>query len=242
MRNFEIEDFNLPVPGKLRAAINLGNVLLVTGRNEMGNPTGISPSLAAALARHLAMTVQYQVYPSPGAVADAAASGEWDVCLIAEDPKRAETIDFCGAYVEIEATYLVPAGSGLATISDVDRPGTRVAISDRSAYDLYLSRALKQAELKRAPGLSAAVELFKAEKLDALAGLRPALLDDAAKLPGTRVLDGAYMAVRQAVGVRPGNPAFAKAVKGFVSEAKASGLVAGLINEFGQRKRLSVAS
>lgn len=238
----EIEDFGLPEAGKLRAGINLGNVLLVTGENDSGNPTGVSPSMAAAIARHFGYSISYRTYPSPGAVADAVDKDEWDICLIAEDPKRAETIEFCGAYAEIEATYLVPAGSKLQSLEEVDAPGVRIAVSDRSAYDLYLSRALKNAELKRAPGLAAAFELFQSQKLDALAGLRPALLGNAEALPGARVLDGAYTAVRQAVGVRPGNPALAKAVKRFVGDARASGMVEGLINEFGQRGRLSVAS
>ncbi|UUX49132.1 transporter substrate-binding domain-containing protein [Nisaea acidiphila] len=238
----EIDDFGLTEPGKLRAAINLGNILLVTGKNDIGNPTGVSPSMAGAIARSLGFSISYQTYPSPGAAADAVDADEWDICLIAEDPKRAETIEFCGAYAEIEATYLVPAGSKIQSIEEVDQPGIRIAVSERSAYDLYLSRALKHAELKRAPGLAAAFELFQNQKLDALAGLRPALLENAEAMPGARVLDGAYTAVRQAVGVKPGNPAFAKAVKRFVSDARSSGMVQGLINEFGQRGRLSVAS
>ena len=238
----EIDDYGLTGQGRLRAGINLGNVLLVTGTSDSGNPMGLSPAIAAAIARSLGFSVSYCTYPSPGAVADAVNEDEWDICLIAEDPKRAETIEFCGAYAEIEATYMVPAGSKLASIDDVDKPGVRIAVSDRSAYDLYLSRVLKHAELKRAPGLAAAFELFRDQKLEALAGLRPALLENAASMPGARVLDGAYTAVRQAVGVRPGNPALAKAVKRFVSEAKSTGLVEGMINEFGQRGRLSVAS
>lgn len=238
----DIEDYGLTVPGKLRAGINLGNVLLVTGTTESGNPSGVSPAIAAALARNFGFSISYQTYPSPGAVADAVDRDEWDICLIAEDPKRAETIEFCGAYAEIEATYLVPAGSKLMRLEDVDKPGVRIAVSDRSAYDLYLSRTLKHAELKRAPGLKAAFELFQNQKLEALAGLRPALLENAESMPGATVLDGAYTAVRQAVGVKPGNPSFSKAVKRFVSESRSNGLVGGLINEYGQRGRLSAAS
>lgn len=238
----DIEDYGLTEPGKLRAGINLGNVLLVTGTTESGNPSGVSPAIAAAIARNFGFSISYCTYPSPGAVADAVDRDEWDICLIAEDPKRAETIEFCGAYAEIEATYMVPAGSKLTSLEEVDKPGVRIAVSDRSAYDLYLSRALKHAELKRAPGLKAAFELFRDQKLDALAGLRPALLENAASMPGAKVLGGSYTAVRQAVGVKPGNPAFAKAVKRFVSDARSNGLVDGLINEFGQRGRLSVAS
>jgi polar amino acid transport system substrate-binding protein len=227
--------------GVLRAGINLGNPLLVTGRTEAGDPVGVAPSMARAIAERLGVGVAYVTFPSPGELADAAARDAWDIGLIAADPKRAETIDFTAAYVEIEATYLVPAGSPIATIAEIDRTGVRIATSERSAYDLFLTRHLKHAELVRAPGLTAAFERFVADKLDALAGLRPGLIEDAAKLPGARILDGRFMAVQQAIGTRRGNAAGAAFLRAFVEEAKASGLVARLIDEHGVTGRLAVA-
>jgi polar amino acid transport system substrate-binding protein len=227
--------------GRLRAGINLGNILLVTGRTDSGDPAGVSPDMAAAIAERLGVPLTLVPYASPGAVADALEREEWDIGLIAFEPERARTIAFAPAYVEIEATYLVPAGSGIGSLAEVDRPGVRIAVSDRSAYDLFLSRTLRHAELCRGPGLAGAFKLFVDEGLDALAGLRPALSDDARKIPGSRVLDGRFMAVGQAVGARPGNPEALAFLTGFVREARDSGLVARLIERHGVTGRLQVA-
>src|ERR687891_291238 len=186
------------------------------------------------------VAVAYVPFARPGELADAAGQGIWDIGLIAAEPARAETIAFSPAYAEIEATYLVPAGSPLTTIEEVDRPGVRVAIAARSAYDLWLSRHLRYAELVRSGSLDASFEQFVAEKLDALAGLRPRLLQDIEKLPGARILDGRFTAVQQAVGTAQGNQAGARFLHDFVEDAKASGLVARLIERHHVRG-LSVA-
>lgn len=172
---------------------------------------------------------------------DAAERNIWDIGLIAAEPARAKTIAFSPPYVEIEATYMVPEGSSLAAVDDVDRPRIRIAVSDRSAYDLCLTRHLKHAELVRAKGLAAAFELFVNEKLGALAGLRPGLMADADKLPGARILDGRFTAVRQAVGTATINRAGAAFLADFVEEAKASGLVARPIERHRVTGRLLVA-
>ena len=227
--------------GILRAGINMANILLVTGRTDVGDPDGVGPEFAREIADRLGVGVAYVPFPTPGELADAVDSGLWDIGLIGAEPTRAEKISFTAAYVEIEATYLVPAGSPLKTIEDVDRAGVRIAISGRSAYDLYLSRTLKNAELVRAQGLPGATEAFIDQKLDALAGLRPALTDDLAKNPGGRILDGRFTAVQQAVGTRKANGAAAKFLADFVEEMKANGTVAKLIEKHGVVGRLSVA-
>jgi polar amino acid transport system substrate-binding protein len=180
-------------------------------------------------------------YPSPGAVADACADDTWDIAMIGADPSRAEAIDFTAAYVEIESTYLVPDSSPFRTVDDVDRTGVRVAVSERSAYDLYLTRSLKNAELCRAKGLPGAMELFEKDGLDAVAGLRPVLLDEISKRPGMRILDGSFTTIQQAIGVAKGKDAAAQFLREFVEDAKASGLVASLIDRHGVTGRLSVA-
>ena len=233
---------SLAPTGRLRAAINLGNILLVTGRTPEGLPEGVSPSMARAIAERLGVEVELISYDSPGGVADALERGEWDIGLIAADPKRAETIAFAPAYVEIAATYLVPAGSPIRSLDEVDRPGVRIAVSGRSAYDLYLSRALKHAEHCRGEGLKGAFDLFVAEGLEALAGLRPALIDNARDLPGSKVLDGHFSTVEQAIGTRPGDPAALEFLTGFVLEARRSGLVQRLIDRHGVTGRLQVAT
>lgn len=227
--------------GTLRAAINLSNFLLVTGRSPQGDPEGVGPDMARAIADRLGVKVAYVSYSSPGALADAAETDSWDIGLIGAEPARADRIAFTPAYVEIEATYLVPPGSPLGTVEQVDRPGVRIAVSGRSAYDLYLSRSLAHARLVRAAGIAASFALFKDEGLDALAGLRPALVASAAELPGSRVLDGRFTAVQQAVGTGRTHAAAAAFLREFVEEAKASGFVADLIERHGVAGRLSVA-
>ena len=215
--------------GVLRAGINLSNFLLVSGKSATGEPEGVAPDMARAIADRLGVPVAYVTFPRPGELADAAGANVWDIGLIAAEPARAEAIAFSPAYAEIEATYLVPAGSTIRTIAEVDRPGIKIAIAARAAYDLWLSRHLRHAELVRAPSLDASFDLFVAEKLGALAGLRPRLMQDVEKLPGARILDGKFTAVQQAVGTAKANAAGARFLHAFVEDAKASGLVARLI-------------
>ena len=164
----------------------------------------------------------------------------WDIGLIGAEPQRAETITFTPAYAEIEATYLVPSGSPLKTIGDVDSLGVRIAVTARSAYGLWLDRNIKHAELKRSETLDSAYEQFVTAKLSALAGLRPRLLLDLEKLPGARILDGRFMSVQQAIGTSRKNSAGAAFLRAFVEEAKSSGLVARLIERY-EVRGLSVA-
>jgi polar amino acid transport system substrate-binding protein len=227
--------------GVLRAGINLSNFLLVSSRGPDGEPRGVAPDMARAVADRLAVPVRYVPYPRPGELADAAGSGAWDIGLIGAEPQRAERIAFTAAYAEIEATYLVPPGSPIAGMEQVDQPGIRIAVAARAAYDLWLERNIRHATLLRAESLDASFALFRDQKLDALAGLRPKLLADAGKLPGSRILDGKFMAVQQAIGTARGNDAAAAFLRGFVEEAKASGLVANLIAQHGVRG-LSVAA
>ena len=215
--------------GVLRAGINMGNFLLVTGRSPTGDPEGGAPDMARAIAERLGVPVTYVPFARPGELADAAASDTWDIGLIGAEPARARQIAFTPAYVEIEATYLVPAGSALQSLDQVDRPGIRIAVAARSAYDLWLERNIQHAELVRGANLDASYDRFVQEMLDALAGLRPRLLSDVAKLPGARILEGNFTTVQQAVGTARTHTAGAAFLRDFVEEAKASGLVAGLI-------------
>jgi polar amino acid transport system substrate-binding protein len=228
--------------GVLRAAINMANFLLVIGRSATGDPEGVAPDLARAIAERLGVAVANVPYARPGELADAAGTGVWDIGLIGAEPQRAEKIAFTPAYVEIEATYLVPAGSPLGAVAEVDRPGVRIALTARSAYDLWLTRNIRHAELVRAEGAGdAAFDRFVNGKLEALAGLRPGLLNYRDRLPGSRILDGQFTAVQQAVGTARTNLAGAAFLRDFVEEAKRSGLVARLIERHGVSGRLSVA-
>src|SRR5215471_11186530 len=212
--------------GVLRAGINLSNFLLVTGRSEKSEPIGVAPDMAKEIAASLGVPVTYVSFKSPGELADQSGNNVWDIGLIGAEPQRAATIAFSAAYVEIEATYMVPAGSPLQSIADVDKKGVRIAVSARSAYGLWLENNIKNATLVPVSGLDAAFNKFKDEKLDVLAGLRPGLLKDIEKMPGATILPGKFSAVQQAVGCNKSATEGARYIAEFVENAKKSGLVA----------------
>jgi len=226
--------------GKLRVGVNLSNFLLVQ-RNPDGSIRGIVPDLAQELARRLGVAAELRKYEKVGEVADGAKKGEWDVAFIGAEPQRAAEIDFTAPYVEIEATYLVPAGSAIKSMDEVDRKGVRIAVSDRSAYHLWLSRNVKHATLRTADGIEASYRLFVKDKLEVLAGLKPRLMEDVTKLPGAKILEGHFTAVQQAIGTPKGRPEGAAYLRKFAEDVKASGFVAQLIERHGIRG-LSVAA
>ena len=227
--------------GVLRAGINMSNFLLVTGSTPEGDPDGVSPDMARAVAERLGVPLKLVPFKTPGELADAAVEDLWDIGNIGAEPERAKTIAFTPAYVEIEATYLIPAESPIQSIDEVDRDGVRIAVSARSAYELWLSDNIRHAELVLAQGIDASINTVVEQKLEALAGLRPRLVDDVKKLPGAHILDGKFTAVQQAIGTRPDREAGAAFLRDFVEEAKASGFVASLIDKHGVSGRLTVA-
>ena len=238
----DANQYELITPGILRVGINLGNILLVTGSSESGVPEGVAPDMGRAFADWLGVEVKYVTFASPGEVADAATQEKWDVCLIAQEPRRAEVILFCDSYVEIEATYLVPNGSPFYSVNDLDKPGVDIAVSERSAYDLFLSRTLNYAVLHRAKGLSEAFQAFVDKELDALAGLVPALQENAKALPGSRLIPGCYTTVQQAIGTRLAKFALNGELDAFLKHAKSSGLIARLVKKHGVSGKIVVAS
>ena len=238
---FEQARAELAPTGVLRAGINMSNFLLVTGSTPEGDPDGVSPDMARAVAERLGVPLKLVAFKTPGELADAAVEDLWDIGNIGAEPERAKTIAFTPAYVEIEATYLVPAESPIQSIDEVDRDGVRIAVSARSAYELWLSDNIRHAELVLAQGIDASINTFVEQKLEALAGLRPRLVDDVKKLPGARILDGKFTAVQQAIGTKPDREAGAAFLRDFVEEAKASGFVASLIDKHGVSGRLTVA-
>jgi polar amino acid transport system substrate-binding protein len=221
--------------GKLRVGINLANFLLTAKDAKTGEPRGVAVDLGLELGRRLGVPVEIVGYESPGKLADSVTTGAWDVGFLAAEPQRANEIAFTAAYVEIEATYLVPPGSPLHAVAEVDRAGVRIAVPEKSAYELYLTRTVKHAQLARAQGADNAFKLFVAEKLDALAGLKPRLVKDADNLPGSRILEGRFTAVQQAIGTPKGRAAGAKYLREFVEDVKATGLVARTIEKNGVR-------
>jgi polar amino acid transport system substrate-binding protein len=221
--------------GKLRVGLNYGNFLLVLKDGPGGEPRGIAPDLGRELAKRLGVPLEFLKFEQAGKLADAVKDGKCDVGFLGAEPQRANEIAFTSAYLEIPVTFLVPAGSPIRTIADVDKDGVRIAVSDRSAYDLFLTRTIRKAQLVRAQGIEASYELFAREKLDVLAGLKPRLVSDAERLPGSRILDGQITGVQQAVGTPKVRAAAARFLGSFVDDLKQSGLVSQIIAKHGVR-------
>lgn len=227
--------------GVLRAGINMSNFLLVNGETPSGDPAGVSPDMAKALADKIGVELELVSYKNPGDVADAAIRGEWDIANIAAEAERAKTINFSSAYCEIQATYLLPPGSAILKIDDVDKPGIRIAVKERAAYDLWLTENLQHATLVRTASMDESFELFKQSELEVLAGLRPRLLSDAQNMPGSTLMPDSFTAVQQSIGCQPGGVEAAEYVQAFVRESIASGFVESLIQKHGVAGKLSVA-
>jgi polar amino acid transport system substrate-binding protein len=217
---------DLAPTGKLRAAINLSNPVLAGREAVSGAPCGISVDLARELARRLGVAIELVPYDAAGKVVAGLAAGEWDVCFLAIDPLRAEEISFTAPYAVIEGVYLVAEASPVRSNAEIDRVGTRVGVIVASAYDLHLSRELKQATIVRAATADAVMELMVAGRLECVAGVKPQLEADAARAGGMRMLPGRFMAINQAMGTPRGREAAAAYLNEYVDEVKSSGFVA----------------
>jgi polar amino acid transport system substrate-binding protein len=218
--------------GTLRAAINYGNPLLAT-RDASGEPRGVSVDLARELARRLGVPLEPVIYTAAGKVVEGIRAGAWDVGFFAIDPVRAADTDFTAPYLLIEGAFLVPEASPITRNEDVDRAGVRVAAAKGSAYDLYLTRALKQATLVHAPTSQAVTDTLLAQKLDVAAGVKQQMQADAKRLPGLRLLDGRFMEIRQAMALPRGRAAGAAYLREFIEEMKASGFIAESLRRHG---------
>ena len=217
--------------GKLRVAINLGNMVLAQKDPVTGEPRGVTAELARELGKRLGVPVTLIPFDAAGKVFEAVKGSGIDILFLAIEPVRAAEIAFTAPYVIIEGVYMVPKDSSLHRVEEVDRAGVRIGVNKGSAYDLFLTRSLKAATLVRGED---GVELFKREKLEAAAGVKQPIVLYAKRDPDVRVLDGRFMEIRQAMGTPQGRPAGAAYLRRFVEEMKASGFVADALRRSGQ--------
>jgi polar amino acid transport system substrate-binding protein len=218
--------------GRLRAAINLGNPILAN-RGPDGQPVGVSVDLAREAARRLGLPIELVLFNSAGNTVEAVKARQVDLAFVAIDPVRAADMEYTAPYVVIEGAYLVRNGSPLQRNEDVDRPGTRIVVGRGSAYDLYLTREVKNAALVRVPTSPEVTNAFLAQHLDAAAGVKQQLEMDARRVGGVRLLPGRFMVINQAMGVPKGRTAAQAWLSGFIEERKASGFVAQALQRHG---------
>ena len=226
--------------GYLRAAINLSNFLLVTGTDDQGNPEGVSPDLAKALANEL--NIEYKLIPfkRPGELADAVIDDVWDIGNIANESERAKSITFSHPYTLIESTFLVRESSKINSLQDVDKKDVRIAVAERSAYDLWLTENIKNAELIRAKSIDLSFKIFEDNSYEVLAGLKPRLIDDLKNTKNCKILPGAFTFIKQCVGSKPGNPEAEKFINNFIEKNTKNGFIESLLLKHNVLGKLSV--
>jgi polar amino acid transport system substrate-binding protein len=220
--------------GMLRAAINFGNPVLAQKNPASGEPGGVSVDLARELAKQLGVALEFVFFEAAGKVFEAAQSNAWDIAFLALDPVRAADILFTAPYVLIEGTYLVRDASPLHAIDDFDRAGVRITVGKGAAYDLYLTRTLKHAEIVRHETSAGAMGLFLDGGLEAAAGVRQPLVEFARTHAGLRVIDGRFTSIEQAMGTPKGRAAGREVLQSFIEEMKRSGFVASALEKSGQ--------
>lgn len=231
---------SLAPDGRLRAAINLSNFLLVPRVLADGTPTGTSPDVAARIARELDVECEFICFQRPGFIADAVDSDQWDIGNIADEPARAAVMDFTNPYALIDAHFLVREDSKLGQYRDVDKNETTIAVLERSAYDLWLTENLRYATIMRASSMVEARELFSKGVVTVLAGLKPALMEEVANNPLYRVLEPRFTAIRQAVGIKRGGPETLEFLNNIIIEMISTGFIEDSLERHGVLDKLSV--
>ena len=226
--------------GILRVGINMSNFLLVSGVNSSGLPKGVSPDLGERIAKELNVPHKLVQYKRPGELADAVNKNQWDIGNIAFEPKRAETIDFSNAYVNIDANFLVRKIDNFKTNEDVSKARVKIAVAERSAYDLWLSENFKDIELIRATSIQNSHILFNEGKADILAGLKPKLIEELSKNNKLKIIEDPFTFIKQSVGVKKGNPQVIKFLNGLISKLIKDGFIEHLLKKYKVENKLSI--
>ena len=239
MDNSIVRD-SLAPHGHLRAAINMSNFLLVSGRDDEGRPDGLSPDVAKEIARRIGVACALVPFEGPGVLADAAGRDIWDIGNIAAEPERAAVIDFSHPYIQIDANFLARQGSGLTRNEDVDREGVDIVLYGRSAYDLWLKETFTAAGYRREPSMAASIAAFAAGQGDVLACLKPKLLEMVAANPAYRIIEPPFTGIRQAVGLNKGHPEALAFVNETIAELIDSGFVTDSLKRHGVSDKLSL--
>ncbi len=221
--------------GKLRVGLLLGDSTQVLRDSASGEMKGVGFDLGKELARRMRISFEPVEYPSIGALLDGGKSGGWDIAFIGFNSERAKDWDFVAPHLEVEFGYLIPGGSSISTIANVDRPGIRVAVQERSGPDVFLSRALKNAVVVRASSYAATLEMQQSGRVDIIFSIKPILFELSSQLPGSRVLDGAPGIVPQAMAIPKGRDLGVAYARRFIEDAKSEGLVKAAVERAGLR-------
>ena len=240
MALLEVVKRELAPNGILRAGINLSNFLLVSSRGPDGAPEGISPDIARRVANALDLPLEFVTFERPGILADAAGKNVWDIGNIAYEVERSQTIDFSDPYVLIEANFLVRQKANLHKNCDVDQQGVSIGVSERSAYDLWLSDNFESAKIVRAPSIQASHALFWDNKVDVLASLKPKLIEEIDNREGVRLIEKPFTAVKQSIGLPKGSQNSVAYINQVIRSSIQEGWLLDRLNYHGMASRLGI--
>ena len=226
--------------GVLRVGVNMSNFLLVNSKDKLGVIDGVSPGIGKKLAKELNISFEIVQFANPGLLADAVDNNEWDIGNIASEKERGKTIDFSDPYVNIDANFLFREEDNFKNNNDIDQSGIQIAVFERSAYDLWLTENLKKAELIRVNSIEESHNLFKENKVNILAGLKPKLIDEMKKNNNYEMIQSPFTYIKQSIGIKKGNPEVLDFINKFISNNIKDGYIKSLLQQHNVQDKLSI--
>jgi len=226
--------------GVLRVGLNMSNFLLVSSKNALGLPDGLSPDIGKKIAKELNLSCELIKFPNPGVLADAVNDDKWDIGNIAYEKERGKKIDFSDPYINIDANFIFKSKNNFKSNEEVDTPGVKIAVFERSAYDLWLTDNFKNAELVRASSIEESHNLFRNNKVDVLAGLKSKLVDEIKINNDFKMIINPFTYIKQSIGIKKGNPEILEFINGFVSKLIKEGCIEQLLKKHKVQDKLSI--
>ena len=226
--------------GVLRIGVNMSNFLLVNSKDKLGVIDGVSPGIGKKLAKELNISFEIVQFANPGLLADAVNNNEWDIGNIASEKERGKTIDFSNPYVNIDANFLFREEDNFKNNNDIDQSGIKIAVFERSAYDLWLTENFKKAELIRVNSIEESHNLFKENKVNILAGLKPKLIDEMKKNNKYEMIKSPFTYIKQSIGIKKGNPEVLDFINKFISNKIKEGYIKSLLQQHNVQDKLSI--
>ena len=226
--------------GVLRIGLNMSNFLLVSGKDESGLPDGLSPDVGKRIAKELNLSCELIQFPNPGVLADAVNDDKWDIGNIAYEKERGKTMDFSDPYVNIDANFIFRSKDNFKSNEEIDSQGIKIAVFERSAYDLWLTDNFKNAELVRAPSIEESHNLFRNNKVDVLAGLKSKLNNELAANNDFKMIADSFTHIKQSIGIKKGNPEILEFLNEFVSKLIKEGHIEQLLKKHKVQDKLSI--
>ncbi len=226
--------------GVLRVGLNMSNFLLVSSKDANGLPDGVSPDIGKKIAEELNLVCKLVEFERPGLLADAVNDDQWDIGNIAYEKERSKTIDFSDPYVNIDANFIFRNKDNFKSNEEINSTGIKIAVAERSAYDLWLTDNFKNVEIIRASSIEESHDLFRNNKVDVLAGLKPKLIDELATNNNFKLMANPFTYIKQSIGLKKGNPEILEFLNGFISKLIREGYIKELLKKHKVHDKLSV--